>query len=169
MPALMTQLNYPRAKEVTFQYQHGANINARIEGADVYGTLYFPDPRVDFYRASITGDRLTIEFASNDAIGVTFSANNCILDVLRDFGISGGLPVVRDVVVSDQKYAKILPIDDAVRKHFIIWASDNFSIYSLGRFATWRPGLLLDDVVNDVRVIQRILASGHSYDERKAT
>jgi hypothetical protein len=61
---------------------------------------------------------------------------------------------------------KILPIDEDIRRRFIMWASDNFGIYSLGRFATWRPGLQLDDLVNDVRVIQRI-SSTNSYDYRK--
>ncbi len=60
---------------------------------------------------------------------------------------------------------KILPIDEDVRKRFIMWASDKHQVYSLGRFATWRPGLLLDDVVNDVRVIQRIHKQGN-YEHR---
>ncbi len=48
----------------------------------------------------------------------------------------------------------------------MMWATDNFNIYSLGRFATWRPGLLLDDLVNDIRVIQKIADHGN-YDHRK--
>jgi hypothetical protein len=68
--------------------------------------------------------------------------------------------------INVQQYSKILPISDSERKKFIIWLTDEWGIYSLGRFATWRPGLLMDDVVNDVRVIRKIITDGH-YDHRK--
>jgi len=74
--------------------------------------------------------------------------------------------VIKDERWSVQRYSKILPIPEVERKRLILWATDNFNIYSLGRFATWRPGLLMDDVVNDVRVIRRIINNG-SYDHRK--
>ncbi|NDG64822.1 MAG: hypothetical protein EBY29_15370, partial [Planctomycetes bacterium] len=64
-----------------------------------------------------------------------------------------------------QPYSKILPIDEGERRKFIVWATDQHGIYSLGRFATWRPGLLMDDVVNDVRVIRKIIKNG-SYEYR---
>jgi hypothetical protein len=38
-----------------------------------------------------------------------------------------------------------------------MWATEKFNIYSLGRFATWKPGLLLDDIVGDVNVIRRLI------------
>ena len=65
-----------------------------------------------------------------------------------------------------QLYAKILPIPEETRKRFILWATERHNIYSLGRFATWRPGLLMDDLVNDIRVIQRVAERG-TYDHRK--
>jgi hypothetical protein len=68
--------------------------------------------------------------------------------------------------VKPVQYAKVLPIDDRERKRFIMWASENHNIYSLGRFATWRPGLLMDDLVHDVRVIQRIAREGN-YEHKK--
>jgi diacylglycerol kinase family enzyme len=54
-----------------------------------------------------------------------------------------------------QTYNKIIPIDDESRKRFMLWATNNCHVYSLGRFATWRPGLLLDDLVKDVRLIDK--------------
>ena len=57
--------------------------------------------------------------------------------------------------MTSQKYAKIQPIDETARKQFLAWATDNFNIFSLGRFATWRPGLLLDDLVQDVQRIEK--------------
>jgi hypothetical protein len=66
---------------------------------------------------------------------------------------------IASVEIKQQTYAKALPIDEAERRRFIMWASEEKGVYSLGRFATWRPNLLLDDVVNDVRVIQRLIAN----------
>lgn len=54
-----------------------------------------------------------------------------------------------------QTYAKILPIEEGLRKDFIYWATKEHDVYSLGRFATWRPGLLLDDLVKDIQKIEK--------------
>jgi hypothetical protein len=64
----------------------------------------------------------------------------------------------------EQKYFKILPIDNDERKRFIAWATDNFNIYSLGRYATWRPSLLLDDLVQDIRLIEKWGLLSDKYD-----
>jgi hypothetical protein len=42
----------------------------------------------------------------------------------------------------------------------MFWASHNFNVYSLGRFATWRAGLLLDDLVNDIIQIENWISAG---------
>lgn len=167
MPALMKALAYPRIDEVKFNYQHGANINVLLDAVNAYGTIYVPDPAVKFNRISLTGNKLTIEFSGlqEKDIGNPFPI---ITQAMNYMGMTNALVHPDSIEVKDQKYSKILPIDEGVRKHFMIWASEQFNIYSLGRFATWRPGLLLDDVVHDVRVIQRLAHAGHAYDHRKA-
>ena len=57
-------------------------------------------------------------------------------------------------------------MDEKIRKSFIVRATKDFGIYSLGRFATWRPGLLLDDCVKDIRVITRLI-DGSTDEEYK--
>jgi len=74
---------------------------------------------------------------------------------------------IGDVDIHEQKYAKILPVSDNERKRFMIWATEQFNIFSLGRFATWRPGLLLDDLVNDIRIIHRLAKGETAYDAKK--
>ena len=54
-------------------------------------------------------------------------------------------------------------IDEELRKDFIYWATDKHNIFSLGRFATWRPGLLLDDLVKDIRLIDKWIDRGDRY------
>jgi hypothetical protein len=83
---------------------------------------------------------------------------------LTHFGMKGHDPK-EAATGHKQPYAKIVSISDRARKKFMVWATDNHNVYSLGRFATWRPGLLMDDVVNDVRVIQSLVENG-TYSHR---
>lgn len=103
-------------------------------------------------------------------------AGGLIATVLKFFGVDteylmsqcSGDPSNLNVRRSPMKYAKILPIDESVRREFIIWATEKHNIYSLGRFATWRPKVLLDDVINDINVIKTI-AQSTNYDQRKVS
>ncbi len=176
MPMLMRLLKYQNAPE--FRSVIGYNLNVHLKDVDVCATLYYPDPKVQRYRASITGDRLTIEYcfpgldeaaSAAKMVRLTDYPKDCweeCHEVLRDLGIPStrliGVPEVKL-----QRYGKLVPIDEGVRKRFMMWATDKFNIYSLGRFATWRPGLLMDDLINDIRVIQRIADHG-GYDHRKS-
>lgn len=164
MPMAMDKLGYT-GERPTFNFVNGANINAHLPEVNAYATIYVPNPDIEFNRVSLTGDKLTIEFSNLNATQVPLDEKRHMSQALSILGI-GSKTRITDVSVSDQRYAKILPVDDALRKRFIMWASEKHNVYSIGRFATWRPGLLLDDVVNDVRVIQSIVAHGN-YNYRK--
>jgi hypothetical protein len=173
MPVLMKLLHYHDIPK--FNYVNGFNINCTLYGADAYVSVYVPDPEDSFNRVSLTGDKLTIEFSSPHATSEEMKelaadlqssggfANSSIGKALWYLGISKCK--WHNQKISAQPYSKILPIDEGERRRFIVWATDHHGIYSLGRFATWRPGLLMDDVVNDVRVIRKIIKNG-SYEHR---
>ncbi len=74
-----------------------------------------------------------------------------------------------DVHLKQQKFSKIIPVNEEARKRFMHWATVKHNIYSLGRFATWRPNLLLDDLVNDVRLIEKWTNQGNKYEVAKAS
>ena len=171
MPVLMDILKYQH--NINFGHTAGGTISFDVEGLDVCATLYFPDPRVAFYRGSITGSRVILETSDSKMIKVINptcvpeSGKDYVLDQVNKatdaLGIGQHLISYKDldgvngrVEFGSSHYAKIVPISEGERKRFILWASENHNIYSLGRFATWRPTLLLDDVVNDVRVIQSL-------------
>ncbi len=131
----------------------------RIPGANVYQTTYFPGQKTDWYRASITGDLLIAER------GGTCPYSTSSSDMFDAFGLE-----TIDVVPLDetqQKYGKILPIDEAWRKAFMFKLTQEYNIFSLGRFATWR-NILLDDVLKDIQVINRLMYAS-SYDRLHAT
>jgi hypothetical protein len=145
MPTLMQTLNYHKIPKFTFTA--GINMHAKIKNCDAYASLLVPDPANVISRISITGNDLIVECvgSSNEIKLLTNTA-----DML-------GIPanMFENVSFHKQRYAKIAPIDDQERKQFMFWATDRHGIFSLGRFATWRPKLLMDDLVQDVRKIAR--------------
>lgn len=179
MPVLMDLLGWENKPE--FHYVSGYNLTATLSNVDAYVSLYIPDRERQENRISLTGDRLTVEFAfphlshehvaslAVDRAGSTRWQSEVLDYVSLALGLYGHQHIkVTNVEVKSQTYAKILPIDEDIRRSFIMWASENFNVFSLGRFATWRPGLLLDDIVNDVRVISRLAkGKGSSYDHKK--
>jgi len=130
----------------------------------LYGTVYSAVERDLWYRASMTGNELMIEGAgiplSPERYDEVLSAGLKVFGLCRD-----------DLSESHQhvsKYQKIADLNGPEResvKRFMMWLSDEHQIYSLGRFATWRPKLLLDDLVNDVRVIARLMDGESHYNQ----
>jgi len=173
MPVLMKLLHYNEMPK--FNYVNGFNINCILPESDAYVSVYVPNPKDAFNRISLTGDKLTIEFSAPDQSADevkrrvdVIKSNDTILNELVNralYYLSLEGCKWHSVKVSLQPYSKILPINEGERRRFIVWATDQHGIYSLGRFATWRPGLLMDDVVNDVRVIRKIIKNG-SYEHR---
>lgn len=174
MPILMHMLDYQMV-DLNFQSIPGCSIRAKLQKTNLCATIYFPDPGIHAYRASITQDQLIVEHAFPEAAQSAFddicrhpkTMKEYLTTILSHFGIPVSF-IVGVPVAKQQKYAKILPIDDTARKRFILWASEKYNIYSFGRFATWRPGLLMDDLVNDLRVIQRLAGGESSYNAVKS-
>lgn len=161
MPILMAMLRYPHCPK--FEARPGINIRAKIKHCDAYVSVLVPDPEIPFSRVSITKDELIIEIPNINDPGrftdvVTENnihyASKLLGLLLPEMKVMADMPV-SDIKVLKQQYHKILPIDDDERKEFIHWASDKYGVYSLGRYATWRPKLLLDDLVKDIRLIDR--------------
>lgn len=121
---------------------------------DVYQTIYCPDLDSKIYRMSITGSHFMIEFMSDP--GDMPDCINYVMEMLSIFGIPAPLLFPSNIIKKYQAYGKIIPIDDDLRKDFIMMMSNEYGMYSLGRFATWRQ-LLLDDLVNDIKIIEKLV------------
>lgn len=158
MPALMKSLNYPHQFEFKFNSTPGVTIKATIENCVAYVSLLIPDPKFLFTRISITGNELIIEQPQTEVASSLTYAKLCVGVAAEMLGINEKF--CKDITIYQQRYAKIDPVDDNKRKAFMFWATDRHNIYSLGRFATWRPSLLLDDLVQDLRLIDRWISNG---------
>lgn len=119
----------------------------RVPRCDVYQTVYFPFNNTSMYRASITGDLMIVEFIGEPS-GEWYPM------IARAFGVDDLDPLGN----VSQKYGKIAPIDEKIRRALIPKLTTEFNIYSIGRFATWR-NILLDDVVRDAAVVKRLIMS----------
>jgi hypothetical protein len=129
----------------------------RVQNADVYQTIYFPDPDLAVYRASITGDLMIVE-------SVAYGPGEFYADIQPEelekaFGLR--INTLDRIESNTQRFGKIAPIDDNWRKKFIFDLTTEKNIYSLGRFSVFK-NILLDDVLKDISVIKKLM-NGSDY------
>lgn len=158
MPTLMKLLDYPGREAINFRWQPGVNYRAKVRDCDAYASLLVPHPSINISRISLTGDEL---IAEAPGLSAPEDAESEILMAANLLGIA--TDAVYDIHARQSDYAKILPIPEDERRDFLYWATDRFNIFSLGRFATWRPGLLMDDLVKDLRLIDGWLDRKNRY------
>lgn len=133
---------------------------AILPHCDVFQTIYFPDPRFGLYRASITGNELICEWVGNPDDSQESAAMLALSSVARAFGLPRILDYAGELILdyAKQEVGKISPTDEWKRKALVARLTREHSIYSLGRFATWRQ-IMLDDVVHDAHVIKHLMAA----------
>jgi hypothetical protein len=146
MPVLMNILKYPG--KGFFTSVPGIVITGTILGCDAYVSLLFPGEE-PYSRATITGDQLIVEFPNKTEIE---DQEKMLYEIDGHLGLQDA--TITNLVIKKQDFFKITEIDDAERKKFQRWATVNHNVYSLGRYATWRPKLLLDDLVDDIKKIE---------------
>jgi hypothetical protein len=132
-----------------------------IPGANVHQTIYYPDLDLGIYRASLSGDQLIIESIEPELPGFEFSV------VCQSFGIPNKC-YAGNTAKPFKELGKFASIPDVVRKSFMLEASTKLNIWSLGRYACWRPSVLLDDVYLDVLKIRAMIGQ-HNYNVRLNT
>lgn len=175
MPVMMDIFAWPNSKRPKFTSIEGWNMRFRLPpelDSTFCATIYCPDPKVPWYRASITNSDVIVEGVGEAPDQLSDAPSDIAESVLWAFGLNDrfGPQDFDEIVLSKAKYQKIGNVsgnDMELAKRFIIFLTEQHGIYSLGRFATWRPKLLLDDVIKDVRVIAALLDGGSGYDLRK--
>lgn len=160
MPALMAMVGWPRQPTFEFREVWSVTMTIAEPKVDVYQTIYYPDLTVPFYRASFTGSRLIVEFATDPTERDWPTETR---GAAEDFGI---IPTTSQFDPPRyHRYGKLVPLPDRERHEFIMAMTDEYNIYSVGRFATWRQ-ILLDDVVADVRHVEAMITQRSAYHRR---
>lgn len=147
LPALLSILHINWAHR--FEYAPIWVDRYTVPRCDVFQTIYFPHPALRLYRATLTGELLTLEGTG----ALSFEDTTVAMKAL-------GLDEVElepKEANHKQSYGKIAPVPDGHRKGLLHTLSVERNIYSLGRFATWR-NILLDDVYEDIAAIRRMMS-----------
>jgi len=124
-----------------------------IPKCNSYCTIYYPDPKFSAYRASMTGDTLIIE-------GMKKLCFTDLSEICNSLGIKYFSDSTK-YLNHKQKFGKMIPIDNKIRQNIITDLTLKYGVYSLGRFATWRPKVMLDAVLEDIFVIRRLIEEGN--------
>lgn len=166
MYALMDILDYPGPRP-QFKSEPGWTVTGVIPNCDVFVTRYVTDLTEPHYRVSITGDKFIIEGTGDPPGGAL--ARAYISCVLAELGVNYS-DHLQDCELQRSPYAKIAELSAEDRRaadDFMLWATLEHGIYSLGRFATWRRNLLLDNLVGDILKIERWMTAS-KFDIRKS-
>lgn len=165
VPALMKMTDWPSFPNFLFKPIWSLTCDLNIP-CDVYQTIYFPGTKTLLYRASLSGNHLILEFIDDPKLSIKKYMLKYAVEALNSyFGIIVEERHIKNCQEKKQQYGKIISdLGDDV-KSFVMAMTDRHHIYSLGRFATWRQ-LLLDDMIQDCKVIQRLIETKSSY-ERK--
>jgi len=158
MPSLMDMVGWKDMPEFKWRSIRTNKADITDPPTNVNQTIYYPESFWSQYRASITGNHLMVE-SSVDAEALDSLDLNNILHY--HFGIMDGK--LSEHTRKIQKHGKLVPIDERLRRRFIIEMSNRYGIFSVGRFATWRQ-ILLDDLVQDINLISGWLSDVYGYD-----
>jgi hypothetical protein len=166
MPFMMQIFGWKDKPEFKFQPVWTIKATLVKPVSTICQTLYNTEP-MEWYRATIHGQQLTLEFMFDPDKVFTSPLHACSEAFDRFFNTNEHCDsIIEGAQVNKIGIGKIRPIDERIRKRFMLWLTEKYNIYSLGRFATWR-NILLDDVANDVHRIEVMIEQGHTYNERK--
>jgi hypothetical protein len=119
--------------------------------SSVHQTIYVPEPDYMTYRVTLQGRSLIFEGTENYDGKVPGTE---IDELLEYFGLSH--PDAQLESYHHQPYGKIAEVPDSIRRAIILSLTDNYNIYSLGRFAIWKP-IRTDHLVKDLEQIQSMM------------
>jgi hypothetical protein len=162
MPAMMDIMEWDDRPKFNHRAIYTFSCDILSPTIDLYQTIYYPG-REPYYRVSITGRRVQVEMTEQaSTLMITGKELEVFVSQIlaNDFGIVESKMTA--VKCSRQQYGKITPIDAKARKAFILYLTDRYNLYSIGRFATWRQ-ILMDDVVDDVHFVESCISDRDAY------
>jgi len=121
----------------------------------VHQTIYFPQLRYKTYRATLEGNEFILE--ATDVV-----QNEELVFVLNTFNIKPEDMQSGWFKWTEQKNGKMTTIDGTIRRQLIWELTDKFNIFSLGRYAIWKP-IRTDELLTDLNIIKKLIRvkSGH--------
>lgn len=134
--------------------------------SEVNQTIYVSDICFDMYRATLQGCKMIFEF-----VGLEEEKENKeregkwgkeIIEIMALFGIPN--PILYfdpdEFEFKRNSQGKISKIDEGKRKGILSSITEEYNLYSLGRYATWKPQLMVEDLVQDLERIREMIKIG---------
>jgi hypothetical protein len=121
---------------------------------NVYQTIYVPQSDHITTRVTLSGKVVIFESSEDGYCGEEDSIDAECIELLKYFGLSRGH--VDSWKFGSQPSGKMVPIDDSVRRLTIMALTEEYNIYSFGRYALWKP-IRADNLVDDIEKIKRMI------------
>ena len=160
MPSLMKLALWPNVP--IFDKRGITVIRAVVPGCDLHQTLYCPHDNVPWYRVSVVGEELIVELPEQPMMNFNQAAIEAKVACYFLFG-SSVFP--HNITFHHQPLGKIIDVDPAIGRAFVMYATDRFNTYSVGRFALWR-NIVTDDVLDDLDRVAGMIESKSAYQRR---
>jgi hypothetical protein len=116
--------------------------------SELHQTIYECNEYSPIYRMTLNKKIITIEATKEVEEGV-------LINKMKYFGLL--FTDIESIEKVEQSNGKIYRIDDNTRKAFILNLTNEYNIYSLGRYAIWKPKLMLDDLLDDLYKIKKMM------------
>lgn len=154
IPVMQSKVDIECSRSIEFNKREISTVRGIELNSNVHQTIYFPELNFPAYRATLSNQELIIELVEGSQ--KIANLEGVFFIVCNAFGLDSN-----NIIFSQyhkQKFGKISTSDKSLCEKYISKLTDELNIYSLGRFATWR-NILLDDVVNDLFVIKKLMAA----------
>ena len=153
--ALINFLKHPGGfTELKFDYTPVKVLHIKLSiPSNIHQTIYFPSPETDVYRITVQNRDVIVESTSD--------TSDWLLLLLKAFGLDN-VDLDPDATRYDDwktiPIGKISPLDEDLRLRCIMWLTDEYNIFSFGRFSVWKP-LRTDHLIGDIEKIRRIISA----------
>lgn len=137
----------PVFEEFKLKTIHSAIANLDVPST-IFQTLYVIDPEISIYRVTIHRRQIIVESVS------PVDYDECD-KVLKHFGINMSLKF--QFAAWTGGVGKIVPINDIERRKLILKMTQKFNVFSFGRYAVWKPRLVLDNMLGDIERIHKMM------------
>lgn len=118
--------------------------------SDVHQTVYVPSPDTPLYRITLEGRIIIAE--SMEKVGPEH-----VCQILRRaFGIPKKISADIDWKHHTHKHGKLMSTDEEERQAAIYNLTLECNIFSLGRYAVWRP-IRADHLIKDIKIIKTLI------------
>ena len=147
MPALLGACSINHDMEFCANPIYIARATLNIKSS-VHQTIYIPEPSTPVYRMTLENRVIILESTE------PFSGLGGMSEAISPFGL--GVEDCSDFTFHTQHAGKMVSVDDNKRRFFIMKLTDEFGIYSFGRYALWKP-IRADHLIGDIENIKNML------------